>query len=179
MFSRLLPMGLVLTALLTAAPSVLPASAPLAPAAAEAKKGVLKKGSKGPRVRAVQRALHITADGVFGSATRRAVKRFQRKHGLTADGIVGPATLAALGLAQTAVTDHNATLQKIAQCESGGNPKAVSANGRYRGKYQFSRATWRALGGKGDPAKAAEATQDRLALKLLRRSGTSPWPSCA
>ena len=50
----------------------------------------------------------------------------------------------------------------------------MSADGRYRGKYQFSRATWRALGGKGDPAKAPEARQDRLAAKLLALSGTSP-----
>ena len=55
----------------------------------------------------------------------------------------------------------------------------MSADGRYRGKYQFSRATWRALGGKGDPAKAPEARQDRLAAKLLALSGTSPWPNCA
>jgi hypothetical protein len=48
----------------------------------------------------------------------------------------------------------------------------------YRGKYQFSRETWRAMGGKGDPAKAPERVQDRLATKLYRQSGTAPWPSC-
>ncbi len=70
-------------------------------------------------------------------------------------------------------------LRRIAKCESGGDPTAVSAGGRYRGKFQFTRATWRALGGSGDPAEASEATQDRLALKLYRRSGTDPWPTCA
>jgi hypothetical protein len=69
-------------------------------------------------------------------------------------------------------------LQRIAECESGGNPRAVSADGTYRGKYQFSRDTWRRLGGKGDPADAPESVQDRLALKLYRQSGTAPWPSC-
>ena len=49
------------------------------------------------RVRALQRALGIAADGVFGPGTYAAVKRFQRGKGLTADGVVGPATWAALG----------------------------------------------------------------------------------
>ena len=46
---------------------------------------------------ALQRALGISADGIFGPGTQAAVKSFQRSHGLTADGIVGPATWAALG----------------------------------------------------------------------------------
>ena len=48
-------------------------------------------------------------------------------------------------------------LRRIAECESGGDPTAVSPDGRYRGKYQFTRSTWRALGGDGDPADASEA----------------------
>jgi hypothetical protein len=68
----------------------------VAPATAQAAAKPLKKGSKGPRVRKAQRWLGIRADGIFGSGTKRAVKRFQRRHGLTADGIVGPATWAAL-----------------------------------------------------------------------------------
>ena len=38
--------------------------------------------------------------------------------------------------------------------------------------------TWHNLGGDGDPIDASEATQDRIALKLYRRSGSAPWPSC-
>jgi soluble lytic murein transglycosylase-like protein len=70
-------------------------------------------------------------------------------------------------------------LKKIAQCESGGNPRAVSPSGTYRGKYQFSRPTWRSVGGHGDPAKASEYEQDKRALKLYKREGTAPWPNCA
>jgi hypothetical protein len=135
----------------------------------------------GVDVAAVQEALGVTADGVFGPQTRRAVRRFQRANGLTVDGIVGPQTLAALGLSAGAASTSgstSATLQTIAQCESGGDPTAISPDGRYRGKYQFSRATWRDLGGTGDPAKAPEAEQDRLAAALLAERGTAPWPVC-
>jgi peptidoglycan hydrolase-like protein with peptidoglycan-binding domain len=153
-------------------------------------------GSAGVPVAAVQRALGVPADGVYGKRTRAAVRRFQRRHGLAADGVAGPQTLAALGLSADAASasgassagnagggsapdaSATATLERIAQCESGGDPTAVSADGQYRGKYQFDRATWERLGGTGDPAKATEAAQDRIAAKLLAQSGTSPWPVC-
>lgn len=150
---------------------------------------VVKRGDRGPAVRSIQREVGITDDGVFGVMTERAVKRFQGGHDLVPDGIVGPLTRAALGLrpfsarsvrrTTTRSVRVPAVLRRIAECESGGNPRAVSPGGQYRGKYQFSRETWRALGGTGDPAAAPEWKQDRLALKLYRRSGTSPWPNCA
>ena len=55
-----------------------------------------KRGSRGDMVRQIQKALHLLADGIFGSQTEEAVKNFQTKNGLKADGIVGPATLAKL-----------------------------------------------------------------------------------
>ncbi len=75
-------------------------------------------------------------------------------------------------------TDVAAHLARIAQCESGGNPRAVSSSGQYRGKYQFAVPTWEALGGVGDPAAAPEAEQDRIAAKLYAQSGPAPWPVC-
>jgi hypothetical protein len=69
-------------------------------------------------------------------------------------------------------------LEAIAQCESGGDPTAIGGGGLYRGKYQFSYATWRSVGGSGDPAAAPEAEQDRRAALLLARSGTGQWPVC-
>ena len=138
-------------------------------------------------VRALQQKLGVSADGVYGPKTRAAVKRFQRAHGLTRRRRRRPAD------ARRARREHRsarrpggrrrrlgrraerrrrrATLQRIAQCESGGNPTAVSADGTYRGKYQFDRETWRAMGGSGDPADAPEAEQDRIAAGC--------WPSAA
>jgi cell wall-associated NlpC family hydrolase len=56
----------------------------------------------GAGVRAVQRALGVTADGILGPRTRKAIKKFQRAHGLVPDGIVGPLTRAALGIGKSA-----------------------------------------------------------------------------
>src|SRR5512142_2005035 len=154
-------------------------------APAGARGTALERGSRGPAVVQLQRRLHVPADGVFGAHTTRAVRRFQARRHLTVDGVVGPQTARALGLAlprgrgaHSRAVHVPTALDRIAQCESGGNPRAISAGGTYRGKYQFDRQTWRAIGGRGDPAHASEAEQDRLALALYRERGTSPWPAC-
>ena len=70
------------------------------------------------------------------------------------------------------------TMQRIAACESGGNPHAIGGGGTYRGKYQFDQPTWASVGGKGDPAAAPVAEQDRRAAMLYARVGRSAWPVC-
>lgn len=58
-----------------------------APAAA-----ALEPGDRGAAVRSVQLRLGLPADGVYGKATARAVRRFQRRHGLRVTGRVDAAT---------------------------------------------------------------------------------------
>ena len=59
----------------------------------------LKYGSKGDRVKLLQKALNDlgfsagSADGKFGTGTQRAVVAFQQANGLTADGLAGKKTL--------------------------------------------------------------------------------------
>ena len=143
--------------------------------------------SKKVTTRQIQKALGIKADGVMGPKTRRAIKRFQKRNGLKADGVAGPATLEKLGLAaptngtldSAPAADTATVLAKIAECESGGDPTAVSPSGQYRGKYQFSQATWESLGGTGDPAEAEEHIQDMYAAALYNERGLAPWPACS
>jgi peptidoglycan hydrolase-like protein with peptidoglycan-binding domain len=132
----------------------------LLPAAADA--GVLETGSRGARVAAVQKALGLQPDRVYGPATRRAVKRFQRRRGMTADGIVGPATWEAIKRVrarQTARRSGSArgsvrTLQsKLGIAADGvfgpGTLRAVKRFQRSRGLTAdgvVGPATWSALG---------------------------------
>ena len=63
-----------------------------------------KYGSTGSEVRTIQDKLkrwgyyNGNVDGIYGSQTVAAVKRFQQKNGLKVDGIAGTQTLRALGI---------------------------------------------------------------------------------
>lgn len=67
----------------------------------------------------------------------------------------------------------------LARCESGGNARAVSASGTYRGAFQFSLATWRSVGMVGDPIDHSYGEQLAAAQRLQARSGWSQWPACS
>ena len=70
----------------------------------QADAAVLKVGSSGSEVKTLQTKLKRwgyywgNIDGIFGNATKASVQYFQRSNGLTADGVVGPATAKALGM---------------------------------------------------------------------------------
>ena len=66
----------------------------------------------------------------------------------------------------------------LANCESGGNPRAVSGSGSYRGLYQFDFGTWQSVGGSGDPIDASSSEQTHRAQLLYQQAGRSPWPIC-
>jgi hypothetical protein len=132
---------------------------------ASAKVGVgdLRVAHIAPLQRPVERFQHLVrVDGRRIQAEHLAALRKQRREAF--------ATLPG------GVTE--ATLESIAACESGGDPTAISADGTYRGKYQFDLGTWESVGGHGDPAAASEAEQDYRAALLYSRSGSSPWPVC-
>ena len=94
-----------------------------------------RQGSSGEAVRTIQTKLkrwgyyNGDVDGIFGSATAKAVRYFQRKNGLTAYGIVGPATLKALGMSSSgsstaSSSQSNSTylLARVISAEARGEP---------------------------------------------------------
>ena len=66
----------------------------------------------------------------------------------------------------------------VAARESGGNCKAVSANGTYRGKWQMGASFWSAYGGKAyasRPDLATCAEQDKVAYRGWVAAWWNPW----
>ena len=91
-----------------------------------------QRGSSGSVVTQIQTKLKGwgyydgVADGVYGSATEQAVRRFQEKNGLSADGKCGPQTLSALGISGGSAADANAgdvaLLARLISAEARGEP---------------------------------------------------------
>ena len=98
--------------------------------------GISRYGSSGEEVKQIQKKLKEwgyydgEVDGLYGSKTFSAVKKFQAKNGLTVDGIAGDKTLEALGINNTGTsnqgnnvnnTDLN-LLSKLVHGEARGEP---------------------------------------------------------
>ena len=91
---------------------------------------LLKVGSKNDNVKAIQQKLGLTADGVFGPGTQKAVKAWQSSHGLAADGIVGDATWSKLFAVITARTETGKQVDddgNDVEIDSAGDKPAVDA----------------------------------------------------
>lgn len=91
-----------------------------------------KRGSSGSVVSEIQTKLKNwgyysgSVDGIYGSRTEEAVKSFQRKNGLTADGMAGPATLKALGITSSSTQSSSSgdvyLLARLISAEARGEP---------------------------------------------------------
>lgn len=96
-----------------------------------------RRGDTGSTVEEIQTRLSDwgyysgSVDGIYGSATEKAVRWFQESNGLTVDGLAGPATLEALGLptgnSYTPGEDDSgalALLARLISAEARGEPYA-------------------------------------------------------
>lgn len=96
-----------------------------------------KYGSRGEEVRKIQEKLKAwgyytgSVDGIYGSQTFEAVKKFQKKNNLSVDGIAGPKTLQALGITSSGGSSNSSTtsnntdlnlLSKLVHAEARGEP---------------------------------------------------------
>ena len=91
-----------------------------------------QRGSTGSTVRQIQTKLKSwgyytgSVDGVYGSATEKAVRAFQQKNGLTVDGKAGPQTLKAMGIsagsAAASGSGDVALLARLISAEARGEP---------------------------------------------------------
>ena len=74
-----------------------------------------KYGSRGQEVKTIQTKLKNWGyysggiDGIYGSGTLKAVKKFQQKNGLNADGIAGTKTLQAMGIFNSSGSSGSST----------------------------------------------------------------------
>lgn len=120
-----------------------------------------KYGSTGNEVKQIQKKLKNwgyydgNVDGIYGSKTVVAVKKFQKKNGLTVDGITGPKTLAALGI------------QTSSGSSSGGSTSSSnSSNLNLLSRLVYSEA-------RGEPYKGQVA----VAAVVLNRVAHSSFPN--
>jgi hypothetical protein len=85
---------------------------------------VARRGDQGWLVYAVQLGVGVTADGVFGVQTEKAVQAYQAAHGLATDGVVGPATqgkiaIQAVHAGEGAASEPSGLLKGLLLSESG------------------------------------------------------------
>ena len=85
-----------------------------------------KYGSRGSEVKQIQTKLKNwgyysgNVDGIYGSGTLSAVKKFQKKNGLKVDGIAGTKTLQAMGIYNSSSSSNSES--------SGGSSSNVSSS---------------------------------------------------
>lgn len=72
--------------------STVPSQRPTPPQSKNIPSEMMRRGSRGPIVERIQRALGIPDDGIFGPQTERELTKWQRRNNLSADGIAGPET---------------------------------------------------------------------------------------
>jgi peptidoglycan hydrolase-like protein with peptidoglycan-binding domain len=142
--------------------------------------------SKRGDVRALQRKVGVPADGIFGPATERALKRWQRRRGLVADGIAGPQTRSAMGLGAGPVLKRKrgsarpGRRSRAGRAERGGGVRSlqrrigVPADGVFGPGTEAALKRWQAAHGLVADGVAGPQTREKLGLgsgPVLKRRG--------
>lgn len=78
----------------------------------------------------------------------------------------------------TAAAMDGDRFDRLARCESGGDPATNTGNGFY-GAFQFVLSSWHAAGGTGYPHEHSYAEQKSLAMSWAARTNPyTQWPVC-
>ncbi len=97
---------------------------------------LLKQGDSGSDVKEIQQKLKNwgyyfgSVDGIYGSATKEAIKKFQEKNGLQVDGVCGEKTLNALGIVKNTSPDKNGGYNSYSSSDLYLLAKVIHAEGR-------------------------------------------------
>lgn len=125
---------------------------------------------------AVERTFAVTTTDGDETARQQLAERIVTP---TQDRVVRVGTKAAAAPASAGsppASNGGLNWAALAQCESSGNPRAVS--GPYQGLFQFDQGTWASVGGSGQPMNASPAEQQYRAQLLYQQRGRAPWPVC-
>lgn len=168
----------VLTALAVCAATLF--LAPSAAASFGPDTAVLAYDDEGPRVKKVQRFLDVSpVSGWYGPITRHSVRVWKRSHDRGDNGWVGRKMWRIVDRDMDGDRRRSKlNWPALAECESGGNPRAINPAGPYYGLYQFDLSTWRSVGGHGYPHHATPRHQTYRAKLLFGARGAAPWPVC-
>ena len=151
----------------------------------ELTEATLRRGSRGPEVKALQQQLGITADGIYGPNTEAAVRAFQQRAGIQVDGIAGGQTQSALAAggsprnagaprASTApfTADGGSTTQAPPQPQSA----APQTSPRPQARPQQSAPTGRGDGSAEVARRRDDREADQLAQDTLAALDAIPAP---
>ena len=136
---------------------------------AQLNEALLRRGSRGPEVKALQQQLGMPAaeqDGIFGPKTEQAVRNFQTSQGLQVDGIVGPQTQASIANAQAA---------GAATRDAPYNPQAVPQTPTQRRAQQQAPQTAAPQTSPRPQARPAQGS-DEIQTRVLDKDGNAIEP---
>lgn len=120
----------------------------------------LQVGSSGSRVRELQELLNeqgynLSVDGIYGSATQNAVRKYQKANGLGVDGIVGDETWGSLTGGGNTAVDGSEAVTPSATTPLGNTYNPTETTG--------SKADLDAIEGMGPTFQQSQAYKDALA----------------